>query len=144
MIYSVNVEAKEVANRIVECKVRNHTVRVDQPKEFGADDTAPTPPEMLAISFGSCVVSTIQFVAVQKNLEVRNIRVTVTGDIDFSKALGLSNENRAGFGGLKVGIKFDSKMSAGEKQEFIKTVFDLGAVIDSIRNTTPVACELLD
>jgi uncharacterized OsmC-like protein len=58
VIYNVKVDVKEVRNRTVQCKVRNHIVHIDQIKEFGADDTAPTPPELLAISLGSCVVST--------------------------------------------------------------------------------------
>jgi len=144
MIYSVKVDVKEIRNRIVECKVRNHVVRVDQPKEFGADDTAPTPPEMLAISLGSCVVSTIQFIAMRKNLDVGNIEVSVEGSIDFSKAMGISDRERAGFGALKVGIRFDSGMSSGEKEDFIKTVFQCGASIDSIWNATPVTWELLE
>jgi len=144
MIYSVKVDVKEIRNRIVECRVRNHVVRVDQPKEFGADDTAPTPPEMLAISLGSCVVSTIQFIAMRKNLDVGNIEVSVEGSIDFSKAMGISDRERAGFGALKVGIRFDSGMSSREKEDFIKTVFQCGASIDSILNATPVTYELLE
>ena len=143
MIYNVKVEAQEVINRIVECRVRNHVIRVDQPKEFGADDTAPTPPEMLAISLGSCVVSTVQFIAMQKGLSVRNIRVSVEGAIDFSKAMGISDKARAGFGDLKVGVRFDAEMSAEEKQELVRAAFECGASIDSIRNATPVTYGLL-
>jgi len=143
MIYSVKVEAKELRNRIVECRVRDHVVHVDQPKEFGAEDTAPTPPEMLAISFGSCVVSTIQFMAMQRNIDVKNISVTVEGSIDFSKALGISDKERSGFKDLKIGIKFESQMSDEERQQFLKTVFECGASIDNIENSTPVTYELL-
>ncbi len=138
MIYSVKVEAKELRNRIVECKVRDHVVHVDQPKEFGADDTAPTPPEMLAVSLGSCVVSTIQFMAMQKNIDIKNINVTVEGSIDFSKALGISDKERSGFKDLRIGIQFETQMSSREKQEFLETVFDCGASIDNIKNSTPV------
>jgi len=138
MIYPVKVEAKEVRNRIVECKVRDHVVRVDQPKAFGADDTAPTPPEMLAVALASCVVSTIQFIAMQRNVEVRDIRVSAEGSIDFSKAMGISDKERAGFGGLTVHIDFDSDMAREEKAEFMRHVFDCGASIDNIRNSTPV------
>ncbi len=144
MIYNVHVEASEVKNRLVECRVRNHTVRVDQPKEFGADDTAPTPPEMLAISLSSCVVSTIQFLAMQRNIAVRDIRVTVDGDIDFSKAMGISDQERAGFRGLTIGIRFNAPISAAEKEELLNSVFQCGASIDSVQNTTPVTYELVE
>lgn len=144
MIYPVKVEAKGVENRIVECRVRNHVVHVDQPKEFGADDTAPTPPEMLAISFGSCVVSTIQFIAMQRNIDVRNIRVSVEGAIDFSKAMGISDKERAGFGDLKVRIGFDSNLAPTEKAAFLEHVFACGASIDSICKPTPVTWSLVE
>jgi uncharacterized OsmC-like protein len=144
MIYSVHVEAKEVRNRTIACKVRDHTVQVDQPKEFGADDTAPTPPELLAISLGSCVVSTIQFLAAQRNIAVSNIQVTVDGDIDFSKAMGISDKERAGFKELKIGIRFDAPLSTAEKNDLLKAVFRCGASIDSVQNTTPVTYTLVE
>lgn len=71
-IYTVKTEIKELKNRTLECKVRDHTIIVDQPKAFGADDLGPTPPEMLAIAYGSCVVATMQLVALQCNLNIKN------------------------------------------------------------------------
>lgn len=141
MIYHVEVEAGEAGNRRVECRVRNHVVRADQPREFGADDTAPTPPELLATALGSCVVSTVQFLAMQRGRDVRNIRVTVEGEIDFSKAVGLGHGGRAGFRDLKIRIGFDSAMTREERADFMKAVFDCGACIDSLQNPTPISWE---
>ena len=144
MIYNVRADVKEIRNRLVECRVRDHIVMVDQPEEFEADNTAPNPPEMLAIALGSCFVSTIQFIAMQKNIDAKNIHVTVEGDIDFSKAMGISDKERAGFKALKVGVAFDTNLSPREKNEFIKTVVEYGASIDNILNSTPVNVEILD
>lgn len=143
-IYKVKAEITELKNRTLECKVRNHTVLIDQPREFGADDKAPTPPEMLAISLGSCVASTIQFVAYQRNIKITNIRVKVEGEIDFSKAMGISTKKRAGYSGLEVTIKFDSEMKLKEKQKFIDDVFELGAAIDNIQNKTAVKYNIIE
>jgi organic hydroperoxide reductase OsmC/OhrA len=68
--YKVRVEVREVKNRIVEGKVRNHNIYIDQPKEFGADNTAPTPPETLAFALGSCFVSTGRLIASQRNMSL--------------------------------------------------------------------------
>ncbi len=141
-IYSVKAEVKEIRNRTLECKVRNHTVLIDQPESFGADDKAPTPPEMLAISLGGCVASTMQFVAAQRKIEVKDIRVVVEGDIDYTTALGMCCSDRSGFSGFKIKISFDSKLTDKEKTEFIDNVFKIGAVIDNIINTTPVKYEI--
>ena len=36
MIYNVRADVKEIRNRLVECRVRDHIVMVDQPEEFEA------------------------------------------------------------------------------------------------------------
>jgi uncharacterized OsmC-like protein len=132
-IYSVKAEIKELKNRTLECRVRDHKVLLDQPKQFGADDKAPTPPEMLAISFGGCVASTIQFVAYQRKIDVKNIQ-----------ALGKCCSGRAGFSGLNVKVKFDSQMNSTEKKEFLDSVFKVGAVIDNVMNQTAIEYEIVD
>lgn len=143
-LYSVRVTVKELKNRTLECNVRNHKVIVDQPKQFGADDLGPTPPEMLAISFGSCIVSTMQFLAYQKNIAISDITVTIDGQTDFAKAMGISNENRAGFQELSVKISFKSDMTSDEKKNFINQVLEVGAAIDNIANPTPVKYEITE
>ena len=143
-LYDVKVTVKELKNRILECNVRNHTVIVDQPKQFGADDLGPTPPEMLAISFGSCIVSTMQFLAYQKKISLSDITVTIEGQIDFAKAMGISNKNRAGFQELFVKISFKSNMSLSEKKNFINKILEVGATIDNVANSTPIRYEITD
>ena len=86
MLYPVHAQIKEIKNRTLEATVRGHKVIIDQPKAFGADDLGPTPPELLAISYGSCVVATIQLLALQQKLDISDISVTVDGIVDFSKA----------------------------------------------------------
>jgi len=144
-IYTVKTEISELKNRTLACKVRNHTIIVDQPKEFNADDLGPTPPEMIAIAYGSCVVSTMQLLALQRNLIVKNIYVEVEGFIDFSKALGISNaKSRTGFSELNLKIRFDSTMTKEEKELFINNVLKIGAAIDNVDNPTPVKYEIIN
>lgn len=143
-IYNVKAEIKEIRNRTLEAKVRDHKVLIDQPKAFGADDMAPTPPEMLAIAYGSCVVSTLQFLAAQRNLNISNISVKVEGSIDFSKAIGVSDKNRAGFSSLNVKVSFEAPMNRAEKEALMSDVFRVGAAIDNIQNTTPVNYEIIE
>ena len=143
-IYDVKATIIELNNRTLECSVRNHKVIVDQPKSFGADDLGPTPPEMLAISCGSCVASTIQFIAYQRQIEVSDIKVIVEGQVAFAKAMGISDASRAGYQILDVKISFQSTLSADEKREFINTVMELGAAIDNTANETEINWTLVD
>lgn len=143
-LYTVKAELKEVKNRTLEAMVRGHKVVIDQPKMFGADDFGPTPPEYLAISYGSCIISTMQFIAMQRGLKIENISVAVEGVIDFSKAMGIQSSNRAGLSSLKTKIYFKSSLNDEEKKMFLSDVFKVGAAIDNIQNTTPVTYEIID
>ena len=140
--YKVSVEVKEVKNRIVEGKVRNHTIRIDQPKEFGADDTAPTPPETLAFALGSCFVSAGRLIAIQKKMNIRAIGVVVESELDFAKALGMSQEKRAGFTGFKITVEIDADMSQEDKKKFIEEISSRCPMCDNLQNPTPISYEL--
>ncbi|NLD39509.1 MAG: OsmC family protein [Desulfatiglans sp.] len=142
--YKIKVTSREVRNRIVESRVRNHRVVVDQPVDFGADDLGPTPPEYLAIAYGSCVVSTLRFLAVLDKLEIHNIEARVEGEVDFSRIMGLKTSGRAGLSGLRVFIRFESTMTEGEKKAFIKKAMELGAVLDNVQNKTDISYEIVD
>ncbi len=140
--YKVRVEVKEVKNRIVEGKVRNHVIYIDQPKEFGADNTAPTPPETLAFALGSCFVSTGRLIAIQKNMNLRAIEVVVESELDFAKAMGMSQEKRAGFSGFKIITKIDADMSTEDKKKFLQEISSRCPMCDNIMNPTSVSYEL--
>lgn len=143
-VYKVNVSISESENRQLIGKVRQHSVVIDQPKIFGGDDKGPTPPEMMAISYGSCLASTIQFLAFQKQIKITDINIDVEGEIDFSKAMRIKTKKRAGYEALKAKISFKSDLSPKEKKEFIDDVFAIGAVIDNITNKTEIKYEIID
>lgn len=143
-LYPVRVEITEVENRTLSCKVRDHEIVIDQPKAFGGDNSGPTPPEMLAVAYGSCIASTIQLFSTIRKLDITNISVEVKGTIDFSKALGVDTTNRAGFEALEINISFKSGMSPEQKTALLDDIFNVGAAIDNVNNTTPVSYKLVD
>ncbi len=140
--YRVRVEVNEAENRVVEGRVRSHTIRIDQPKEFGGDDTAPTPPETMAFAVGSCVVSTGRLLAMLTNVDVRSISAVVDGELDFARALGKSQETRAGYQGLKVTVRLDTDMTDRQKADFVREIAARCPMCDNVLSPTPVSIEL--
>jgi uncharacterized OsmC-like protein len=138
----LKVEVRALKNWVVEGKVRNHRIFVDQPKAFGADDSAPTPPETLAFALGSCFVSTGHLLALQKKLSLKSIEAVVEGDLDFARALGASEEKRAGYSGLKVVVKMDTNLSPSEKRSFLEEIRSRCPVCDNLTTPTPIRYEL--
>lgn len=140
--YKVHVEVKETKNRIVEGKVRNHTLYIDQPKEFGADDTAPTPPETVAFGLGGCIVSTGRLIAMQKKMDVKSISAVVESELDFAKALGMPTDKRAGFSGFKIIVTIDADMTPEVKTAFLQDITSHCPMCDNLANPTPITYEV--
>ncbi|TIH17328.1 OsmC family peroxiredoxin [Marinifilum sp. JC120] len=135
-IHEINVELEETAKRIVSGKVRGHTLLADQPQNWGGNNIAPTPPESFAFAVGACVISTTRLIATLENRDVKNIRVTVKGGIDFAKALGKSSKNRSGYSGLEIKISFESTMTTPEKEKFIQRVVERCPMCDNVSGKT--------
>jgi putative redox protein len=57
--------------------MREHTVAVDEPKNYGGDDTAPSPQELLAASLASCTAITMEMYASRKGWDLGDVTVDV-------------------------------------------------------------------
>ena len=136
--YPVKVTVDEASNRTLIATVRDHRLVIDQPRAFKGDDNGPTPPELLAVSYGTCVASTLQLVALQRGITIDDISVTVEGTVNFSKALGVSDDMRAGFSSLTATVSFVSRLNEAEKRALINEVARVGAVLDNLKNPTPL------
>src|SRR3979490_3222029 len=62
--------------------VRDHQLTVDEPLDFGGDDTGPDPLELLAVSLASCTAITIEMYAGRKGWDVGHVEV----DVEYSPA----------------------------------------------------------
>jgi len=56
---------------------RGHTLRVDEPPEFGGTDTGPMPTEMLVVSLASCFCLAVAWAARKKHIEIEDLVVRV-------------------------------------------------------------------
>ena len=58
-------------------KVRSHELSIDEPRDTGGTDTAPSPQELLAASLASCTAITMEMYANRKGWEVGEMTVSV-------------------------------------------------------------------
>jgi putative redox protein len=59
--------------------IRHHRMVADEGAEHGAEDTGPTPSELLLGALASCAAVTIQMYARRKGWPLRHARVDVSG-----------------------------------------------------------------
>ena len=143
-LYEVDVLVRQQEGKLVEGKVRSHTLLVDQPRHFSGTDSAPTPPETYAFSVGACLVSALRFVGELENLPVSNIQVRVQGALDISKAMGVDMAKRAGFPALSLVIRFDAPWDVKEKKIFVERVMERCPICDNTINPTTVEIDIKD
>lgn len=125
-------------NRRIIATTRGHEILMDVPKERGGDDAGPTPPECLAIALGGCIVNICRFLAMERQIELKDLRVSIAGDADPSRAFGLDTDTRAGFSQLSVQVEFSSELAESAKEEFRQELLERCPLCDTISNPTPL------
>lgn len=58
-------------------RVRDHELSVDESKDIGGEDTAPSPQELLAASLASCTAVTMEMYAKRKKWDISGVEVDV-------------------------------------------------------------------
>jgi putative redox protein len=125
-------------NRRIIATTRGHEILMDVPKERGGDDAGPTPPECLAIALGGCILNICRFLAMEKQIELQDLRLSIAGNADPSRAFGLATDTRAGFSQLSVLVEFSSELQKSEKEEFRQELLERCPLCDTISNPTPL------
>jgi putative redox protein len=125
-------------NRRILARARDHEVLMDVSKERGGDDEGPTPPEYLAMSLGGCILNICRILAMQKQIVLDDIRISVSGHIDPTKAFGIPTDIRAGFSNLSVQLEMVSKLNEAEKEDFRLELINRCPLCDTISSPTPL------
>lgn len=74
----------------------------------GGSGTAACSGDLLLGALAACAQLTCQLVATAMGVPIRNIEVTVNGDMDLQGTLGISKEVPVGFQAIRVEFKFDA------------------------------------
>lgn len=126
------------ANRRMLARARDHEILMDVAEERGGDDAGPTPPECLAMALGGCVLNICRILAMQKRIALEDLQVSISGDIDPSRAFGIPTETRAGFSNLSVRVEMASKLTDAEKEDFHSELLARCPLCDTIGSPTPL------
>ena len=73
----------------------------DHPEVFASEDKGATPVEYVLVGLASCLTAGIAAVAQHRNIQLRSVTATIEGDMDLQGILGIDDDVRNGFGGIK-------------------------------------------
>jgi uncharacterized OsmC-like protein len=111
----------------------------DHPAVLVGTGHGPTPVEFLLHAIAACLTAGIANVAAARGVALRSVSSTVEGDIDLLGILGLSDEVRNGYQGIRV----DFEISGDAPDEVLRGLVDQSrsrsAVYDVLTNGVPVS-----
>ena len=137
LIFSIN--GKSVSPTRYEGKVRQFSIAVDEPENFGGKDSAPTPVEYILAGYAGCINVLINLIAKEMSITITNLEINIVGDINPQKLLGLSDKERAGFKSLNVQLDIKSDASKEMLHQLLSQVKERCPVNDNLTNTTPIS-----
>ncbi len=115
---------------------------VDEPATLGGTDHGPNPVEYVLAALAGCLNVVGHVVAKEMKMPLNGMAISIEGDLDPAKFLGMSNENRAGYSQIRVGVTPDSSADEATQVQWLKSVEDRCPVSDNLKNPTEVAVTL--
>src|SRR6266481_8065859 len=114
------------------------SVDADHPEVFASEDKGATPVEYVLVGLASCLTAGIAAIAQHRNIQLRSVTATLEGDMDLQGILGIDNDVRNGFGGIKVTYKIDADAKREDIEALVAQSQKRSAVYDIVTNPTNV------
>lgn len=114
----------------------------DHPEIFASEDKGPTPVEYVLIGLTSCLTAGIAAIAQNRGIQLRSVAATIEGSMDMQGILGIDQDVRNGFDGIKVKYQIDADATPNEIKALVAQSQKRSAVFDIITNPTSVSVEV--
>lgn len=110
----------------------------DHPEVFASEDIGATPVEYVLVGLASCLTAGIAAIAQYRSIQLKSVVATIEGDMDLQGILGIDDEVRNGFKGIKVTYKIDADASRDDIEALVAQSQKRSAVYDIVTNPTNV------
>jgi uncharacterized OsmC-like protein len=119
-----------------------HMANADHPAVLVGGDNGPTPVEFLLQGLAACITAGIGNIAAVRGVELTEVTSTVEGDINLLGILGLSDEVRNGYSGIRASFRIRGNAPAETLRAIVEQSKARSAVFDVLTNGVPVAIEI--
>src|SRR5215475_11739540 len=114
----------------------------DHPAVLVGTGNAPTPVEFLLHAIAACLTAGIANVAAARGVPLRAVKSTVVGDIDLLGILGLSDQVRNGYQGIRVSFEIEGDAPDNVLRDLVERSRARSAVYDVLTNGVPVSVDV--
>ncbi len=116
---------------VVETQSRQFRLIVDEPTSLGGTDTGMNPAELVLCALGACQSIVARVYAAQFNINLKQFRMEIEGDIDIDGFLNKA-EVRSGFTEIRYNIHIESDASEEQLKKFIAFIGQKCPIGDTI------------
>ena len=110
----------------------------DHPKVLVGADQGPTPVEFLLHALATCLTAGIANIAAARGVSLTKVESFVEGEIDLQGILGISDEVRNGYQGIRISFALEGDAPAETLREIVEQSRRRSAVFDVLTNGCPV------
>jgi len=110
----------------------------DEPDVLLGSDTAPNAVETVLHALTSCLSVGFVYNAAARGIDVESLEFRLDGDLDLRPFLGISQDARPGYEGIRVRYRVKSNAPRAQIEELCNYVQATSPVMDIIRNPVPV------
>jgi uncharacterized OsmC-like protein len=114
----------------------------DHPAVLVGTNHGPTPVEYLLHAIAACLTAGIANVAAARGVPLREVSSTVEGDIDLRGILGLSDQVRNGYQGIRVSFQISGDAPDEVLRGLLEQSQARSAVYDVLTNGVPVSVDI--
>src|SRR5262245_54250753 len=111
----------------------------DHPAVLCGADQGPTPVEFILHALAACLTAGIANIAAARGVTLTEVERTVEGDIDLRGILGISDEVRNGYQGIRASFRIRGDAPAAKLAEIVEQSRARSAVFDILTGKVPVA-----
>jgi uncharacterized OsmC-like protein len=114
----------------------------DHPPVLCGAGNAPTPVEFLLHALAACITAGVGNVAAARGITLESVETHVEGDIDLRGLLGISDQVRNGYQGIRLAFKVKGDADAETLRKVVSQSTARSAVYDVLTNGVPVSIEV--
>jgi uncharacterized OsmC-like protein len=114
----------------------------DHPPVLCGAGNAPSPVEFLLHAIAGCITAGIGNIASARGIELESVEATVEGDLNVQGLLGLSDDVRNGYEGIRLSFKVKGDADDETLRKVVAQSIARSAVYDVLTNGVPVSIEV--
>jgi uncharacterized OsmC-like protein len=123
-------------------RARPFILEGDEPPVLLGQNAAPNAVEAVLHALASCLSVGFIYNAAAQGIQVEGLMFRMEGDIDLHGFLGLSDQVRPGYQGIRLSYRVKSAAPREKLEELCEYVQKTSPVLDIIRNPVPVSIDL--